>query len=333
MSASGFSTTGQLTQLFPPKPAFTENDIPSLAGKVYIVTGANAGIGKEMARILYSKKAKVYMAGRSEQKTMEAIREIESSVPSEDSGELVWLHLDLADLNAVKASAETFAAKEKNLHVLFNNSGIMRPPEGSESKQGYELQLGVNCIGTFLFTKLLTPLLVETAKEVAEGTVRVVWASSSAIESAFAVKEGIAMDNLDYQKETALMTKYTISKTGTFFYGTEFAKRHKADGILSIPLNPGLLDSDLWRTQGRLSHILLRMFVLHPPVRGAYTELFAGLSPDVTAERSGEYVIPWGRFQQPRKDLIAGSKSLEEGGTGVAEGFWQWSEAQVKSYI
>lgn len=317
------------------------------------MTGANAGVGKELARILYSKKAKVYMASRSEQKTIEAIREIESSVPPEESGELVWLHLDLADLEAVKASAAAFISKEEKLHVLFNNAGIMQPAEGSKSEQGYELQLGVNCVGTFLFTKLLIPLLIETAKEAAEGTVRVVWVSSAAIESGFAIKEGIAMDNLEYKREAPIMTKYSISKTGTFFYGTEFAKRHKADGILSIPLNPGLLDSDLWRTQGRLSHKILKMFVLHPPVLGAYTELFAGLSPDITAEQSGKYgkstntiysnpttsetnrnkVIPWGRFQQPRKDLVAGSKSLEEEGTGVAERFWEWSEGQVKSYV
>ncbi|KAI0877491.1 hypothetical protein GGS24DRAFT_487866 [Hypoxylon argillaceum] len=333
MPASGYSPAGQWTQLYPPKPTFTEKDVASLAGKVYIVTGANAGVGKELARILYSKKAKVYMASRSEQKTIEAIREIESSVPPEESGELVWLHLDLADLEAVKASAAAFISKEEKLHVLFNNAGIMQPAEGSKSEQGYELQLGVNCVGTFLFTKLLIPLLIETAKEAAEGTVRVVWVSSAAIESGFAIKEGIAMDNLEYKREAPIMTKYSISKTGTFFYGTEFAKRHKADGILSIPLNPGLLDSDLWRTQGRLSHKILKMFVLHPPVLGAYTELFAGLSPDITAEQSGKYVIPWGRFQQPRKDLVAGSKSLEEEGTGVAERFWAWSEGQVKSYV
>lgn len=229
------------------------------------------------------------MASRSEEKTVAAIREIESSVAPEDSGELVFLPLDLANLDAVKASVATFTSKEQKLHVLFNNAGIMRPSEGSKSEQGYELQLGVNCLGTFLFTKLLTPILTETAKGAATGTVRVVWVSSAAIESTFAIKEGVPIDNLRYEKEVPLMTQYAISKTGTFFYGTEYAKRHKADGILSIPLNPGLLDSDLWRTQGKISHSLLKMFVLHPPILGAYTELFAGLAPDVTTELSGEY--------------------------------------------
>ena len=257
--------------------------------QVYVVTGANAGVGKELSRILCSKKAKVYMASRSEEKTMAAIREIKASVSAEDSGELIWLHLDLADLDAVKAAAVALTSKEEKLHVLFNNAGIMRPPEGSKSKQEYELQLGVNCIGTFLFTKLLTPLLVKTTKESVEGTVRVVWVSSAAIESRYAIKDEIDLDNQEYRRETPIMNKNEIHTTGTYFYGTEYAKRYKDDGILSIPLNPGLLDSDLWRTQDTLTHKILQMIVLHPPVLGAYTELFAGLSPEVTVERSGQY--------------------------------------------
>ncbi|KAI1081482.1 hypothetical protein F5B20DRAFT_67046 [Whalleya microplaca] len=318
MSSSGYSPSGQFTQLFPPKPGFREKDLPNLSGKVYIVTGANAGVGKELSRILYSKEAKVYMAGRSEQKITEAINDIKASVTSSKVGELVFLHLDLANLDTVKASAERFLEQEDRVHVLFNNAGVMRPPEGSKSEQGYELQLGVNCVGTFLFTKLLTPTLIRTAKSEARGTVRVVWVSSQVIESTLALKEGINIDNLDYHREVPNMTKYSISKTGSLFYGTEYAKRYKTDGILSVPLNPGLVDSDLWRTQGKLSHALLRIFILHPPVLGAYTELFAGLSPEVTLENSGQWVIPWGRFQSARKDLVAGSRSTDEqGGDGI----------------
>ncbi|KAI1377493.1 NAD(P)-binding protein [Hypoxylon crocopeplum] len=333
MSSSGHSPAGRFTQLFPPKPGFTEKDLPDLSGKVYIVTGANSGIGKELSQILYAKKAKVYMAGRSEKKTMDAIRDIKNSV-SPDIGELVFLHLDLANLATIKASTEQFLAHENRLHVLFNNAGVMNPPEGSKSEQGYELQLGVNCLGTFLFTKLLTPTLIETAKLETPGAVRVVWASSTAIESPSALREGIDMENLDYHRNVPIMTKYSISKTGDMFYGTEYARRHNADGIISVPLNPGLVDSDLWRTQGRISHALFRTFLLHPPVLGAYTELFGGLSPEITLEKSGQWVIPWGRFQSLRKDLVAGTRSASEpGGTGIAERFWDWSEEQIRSFL
>jgi retinol dehydrogenase-12 len=78
---------------------------------------------------------------------------------------LAFLRLDLADLTTIKASAEEFLSKETKLHVLFNNAGVMCPPQGSKTPQGYELQLGTNNIGTFMFTKLLTPILNATARK------------------------------------------------------------------------------------------------------------------------------------------------------------------------
>ncbi|KAI4157095.1 MAG: hypothetical protein LQ342_008526 [Letrouitia transgressa] len=73
--------------------------------------------------------------------------------------------------------------------------------------------------------------------------------------------------------------------------------------------------------------------MLHPPINGAYTELFAGLSPDVTVERSGAWIIPWGRFGSLRKDLELAGKTTAEGGSGVAGEFWEWSEKQVEAYL
>jgi retinol dehydrogenase 12 len=87
----------------------------------------------------------------------------------------VFLRLDLDDLTTIKKSAEEFLAKETRLDVLWNNAGVMIPPQGSKTKQGYELQLGTNNVAPFLFTKFLTPLLVETAKSATKGSVRVLW--------------------------------------------------------------------------------------------------------------------------------------------------------------
>ena len=82
---------------------------------------------------------------------------------SSSTGHLKFLKLDLADLDSVSKTARSFLASAKSLDVLFNNAGVMHPPEGSVTKQGYELQLGVHNIGTVLFTELLTPLLAQTA--------------------------------------------------------------------------------------------------------------------------------------------------------------------------
>ncbi len=196
------------------------------------MTGSSGGIGKELAQILYSHNAKVYVAVRSEEKASKAIEEIKSKCP-QSKGELVFLRLDLGDLTTVKKSAEEFLAKESKLDVLWNNAGVMVPPAGSKSAQGYELQLGTNNVAPFLFTKLLTPILVETAKSAPKGSVRVVWVSSSAAEF-FSPKNGIEMDNLDYKNDKTDWHKYGVSKAGNWYYATEFAKRHEADGITSV---------------------------------------------------------------------------------------------------
>jgi retinol dehydrogenase-12 len=255
------------------------------------VTGANTGVGKELAQILYSKHATVYVASRSQEKSLNAIKAIKEASPN-SSGELAFLQLDLADLTTIKASAEKFLSKENKLHVLFNNAGVMCPPQGSKTPQGYELQLGTNNIGTFMFTKLLTPVLVATARAEPPSTVRIVWVASSATELGSPTPGGLVMDNLDYHNDKSPMFKYAISKVGNFFHATEYAKRYKNVGIVSISLNPGMLDSDLYRHQSTVFGFFLKKIVLHPPIFGAYTELFAGLSPEVTIERSGD----WGEF-------------------------------------
>lgn len=167
----------------------------------------------------------------------------------------------------------------------------MVPPNGSKTAQGYELQLGVNNLGTFLFTKLLTPTLARTAKAEDPSSVRVVWVSSSAAESIQVPSGGVDLSNLDYHVDKSPFDKYCVSKAGNYLQGVEFARRHKEDGIVSVPLNPGNLSSDLWRSFGSGAQGFLRSFVLHPPVLGAYTQLFAAFSPQVSIERSGE----WGK--------------------------------------
>jgi retinol dehydrogenase-12 len=204
---------------------------------------------------------------------------------------LVFLHLDLSDLTTIKASAESFLSKENKLHVLFNNAGVMMPPQGSKSAQGYELQLGVNNIGPFMFTKLLTPILVSTAKAEPPNTVRVIWVSSSATEFFSPKSAGVPLDNLDYHNDKSATYKYGVSKAGNYLHAVEFSKQYKADGVISIPLNPGNLYTELTRHQGTMFKMFAKYLVQYPPIFGAYTELFAGLSPKVTIEKSGD----WGK--------------------------------------
>ncbi|GAW21732.1 hypothetical protein ANO14919_112560 [Xylariales sp. No.14919] len=316
-------------QLFPGNPSYTENDIPDLSGKVYLVTGANTGIGKEVARILYCKNAVVWIAARNAEKGTDAVASIKEAHPS-SNGRLEFLQLDLSDLTTIKTSADTFHAKEKRLDVLFNNAGVMFPPNGSETAQGYELQLGTNCLGPFLFTQFLTPTLLTTAKTAIPGSVRVVWVSSSAAEH-LSPKGGIDLENLDYKRNTFYAFKYGISKVGNYYHATEYARRHRDDGVVSVSLNPGNLKSELDRNCNFVEK-LFRHVTTYSTINGAYTELFAGISDKVNIRNSGAWIVPWGRIETIRKDLLEGSEPEEVGGTGIAERFWKWSEEQTSPY-
>src|SRR4051794_14051511 len=105
----------QLSQFFPPKPAFGEADIGPQTGRVFLVTGGASGIGFELAKALYKKGARVYIAGRSQENAEQAVKAIKSDVPSSDGGSLDFLHIDLADLGSVKAAADAFKATETSL--------------------------------------------------------------------------------------------------------------------------------------------------------------------------------------------------------------------------
>jgi NAD(P)-dependent dehydrogenase (short-subunit alcohol dehydrogenase family) len=115
----------------------------------------------ELASILYKKGGKVYIAGRSSQNAQQAIEKIESLTTT--SGSVYFLALDLADLSNIKAAADQFKSKESKLDVLWNNAGVSQPPLGRKSKQGFELQLATNCLGPFLLTQLLLPVLEKVA--------------------------------------------------------------------------------------------------------------------------------------------------------------------------
>lgn len=322
----------QLSQLYPPKPSFTEADLPDLSDKVYVVTGANTGVGKELAQILYTKNARVYVAARSEEKANNAIEAIQKAAP-ESRGKLVFMPLDLADLTKIPGSAQQFLSSETKLHGLFNNAGVMNPASGSKSAQDYELQLGVNNVGTFMFTKLLTPALVATTKSEGPGSARVIWVASSAAEAPMVPTGGVNMKTIDKRIDALSWSCYALSKAGNVLHAIEYAKRYREQGIISIPLNPGNLNSELWRTQGAVAIRFLRAMFLHPPIYGAYTELFAGLSPEVTMEKSGQWVGPWGRFQKLRKDLTLAGEPKEKGGYGTSNAFWEWSEKQIEPFL
>ncbi|KAL8408548.1 hypothetical protein RB594_007109 [Gaeumannomyces avenae] len=319
----------KIRMVFPPKPVLTESNLPDQEGKVFIVTGSSGGIGKTVAAMLYGKNSVVYMAARSKAKCEAAIDEIRRKYPS-STGRLEFLHLDLADLSTIKASAETFLARESRLDVLWNNAGVMASPAGSKTVQGYDLQLGTNNLGPFLFTKLLYPLLVSTAAAVAgsehASSTRVVWVSSNGAQSA--PTPPVDFGNIDYSiRDETPFNKYFRSKAGNIFHARELARRSKeaSDGVISVAMEPGLIKSDIGRNVSTAVHVISAPFQ-GSVEDGASTELFAGLHESITEEHNGAWVASYGRINTDnlRPDLLDDDS---------AKRFWEWCEEQVKPYV
>ena len=203
----------------------------------------------------------------------------------------------------------------------------MAPPKGTKTKQGYELQLGTNNVGHYLFTKLLTPILHETAKTATPGSVRVVWVASSAAEK-FSPKGGVDMNNLDYKTDKSSWHKYGVSKAGNILQGKEFATRFGKDGIVSVvrleqveillhildpepqslimaimvvqSCDPGNLSTGLYQHIPSWQRAILVRFFLKPAIYGAYTELFCGFSPNISLENNGAFGESTCVFQDAR---------------------------------
>lgn len=294
----------------------------------HVQTGGYAGVGLELSRILYQRNGTVYIAGRSEAKGAAAISSIKSKCPSSD-GRLEFLHLDLADLATIKASAEAFLARERRLDVLTNNAGVMVPPSGSRTAQGHELQIGTNCLGPYLFTRLLLPVLQRTAAAAPPGSVRVTWAASLATEVSTA--GGASFDEKgEPVVHGTKMANYAQSKAGNVLLAHEFLQRYGGGGgghagIVSNAWNPGNLVSELQRHQSWYEAVFVN-WLRYPSVLGAYTELFAGWADEAGKEENkGKYVLPWGRFGPVRADL-------DKGANGKSVMFWEWCERETASY-
>jgi NAD(P)-dependent dehydrogenase (short-subunit alcohol dehydrogenase family) len=140
---------------------------------VIIATGGASGIGLKFCKLIYGQNTTVWIAGRSHTHGEKAIAEISTSAPT-STGTISFLFLDLSNLHTIKPAAQQFLSQASRLDLFMNNAGVMSPPVGSKTKQGYELQWGSNVVGHDLLTKQLTLILLETARQSPHGDVRVV---------------------------------------------------------------------------------------------------------------------------------------------------------------
>ncbi|KAJ5853568.1 hypothetical protein N7534_006111 [Penicillium rubens] len=270
-----------------------------------------------------------------------AIQSIMKVQPAPKSpGKIKFLHLDLKDLESVKRAATTFAQQESRLDVLWNNAGTGANlvEAGAKTAQRFEAIVGMHCIATLLFTELVRPQLQEAAAapETARGSVRVVWTSSFLAEGA-SPANGIDFAVLD--NGTKYRTRnYAVSKVGTWILGLVLARRSNLDQekIVSVVQNPGNLNAGSYAGTPAVAMFFISP-LLHEAKFGAYTELYAGLSSEITVEKNGAYIIPWGRIRPdkdcPRRDIVAAMTSAEDGGLGYPTRFWEWCEQQWKPFV
>ncbi|KAL8722883.1 MAG: hypothetical protein Q9225_000716 [Loekoesia sp. 1 TL-2023] len=321
------------SQAFPPAPIFTEKKVGNLEGKVFLVTGAASGVGFELARLLFSRGGTVYIAARSKEKVDRAIKTISQARSSK--GHLHPLLLDLADFPTIKPAVNEFLAKENRLDVLVHNAGLMTPPAGSKNKSGLDLEMATNCLGPFLLNRLLEPILVETAqsKSATRNGTRIVWVSS--MITASVPPGGIQFEEKGSGQPQILrnaMQNYMQSKVGNLFLASETAKRLGNEGVLSVAVNPGLMKTELQRHSPKMQGIIMGL-LFKGPVYGAYSELFAALSPEITSKRNGAFIIPWGRFGDVPAHIEKGLEPESKGGNGAAERFASWCEKETKLYL
>lgn len=264
----------------------TSHDAPPLQGQVALVTGANTGIGRVIARELAARGARVLLACRSAERTAPVLAEI-AALPAAPPAR--WLPLDLGDLASVGDCAQRVLDLGLPLHLLVNNAGLAGARGLTAS--GFEMAFGVNHLGHFLLTQRLLPRLC------ASGESRVVVLSSRAHRRV----PGIPFESLRQPTRSRTgIPEYSVSKLANLLHVRELARRLQGQPVRCFAVHPGVVASDIWRTVPAplrpAFHWLRGMVTVE---EGARTPLHCATAPD----------LPTGRYWsdcQPAEPSAAG---------------------------
>jgi len=282
----------------PSSHGYSYAEIPDLAGKTALVTGANAGLGYATAAALASQGATTVLACRNLAKCEAAVASIRA-LPGVARGELVTAAtLDLSSLSAVSVFADEFKRTHDQLHSLILNAGVMHPPY-TLSADGIELQWAVNHVAHQHLTQELLPLLEASSP----ATITVVSSSGH-----FAPKvpvelmlDAAALSDPDgYDK----VGHYGTSKLGNVLMARQLASRLGPDSDVFVnSLNPGGVSTTLGRhhSEGLMYYIMSAVnSVTWTPETAALTQLYTATSPEIVERRlTGAYFSPIARICEP----------------------------------
>ena len=280
---------------------WTAVDIPDQTGRRIVITGGNSGIGKWAAAQLARAGAQVIIAVRDLTRGRQAASEIGASAEVRE--------LDLADLSSVRAFAEQ---DTRPIDVLINNAGLMAPPLG-RTKDGFELQFGVNHLGHFALTNLLLPRITD----------RVVTVSSGAHRRGRIELADLNWTSRRYQPWLA----YGQSKLANLLFTLELERRLTESGgpVRALAAHPGWAATNLQgRTGNRLGDWLVlqaNRFFAQSAEMGALPLAYAA-TMDIPG---GSYVGPGGRREMSGYPTLVG-RTAAASDTGMARRLWTASE-------
>ena len=243
-----------------------------MTGKLVLITGGNAGIGKETAVGLASKGAHVVLTSRDAARGAEALAEIEQRSGS-DSVDV--MELDLASLASVREFAKVFLDRYDRLDVLIDNAGLVLGSR-SVTEDGYEMTFQVNHLGHFLLTELLRDRLVASAPS------RIVVVASDAHKSA---RHGLDFGDLQSEGKYRSFGVYGKTKLANILFTRELARRLDGTGVTANSVHPGFVASRFGRDGdtgmlGKLFMPLTRPFALNAE-QGAKTSIYLASDPAV----------------------------------------------------
>jgi NAD(P)-dependent dehydrogenase (short-subunit alcohol dehydrogenase family) len=230
----------------------------SAASPLCLVTGANTGIGFEVARGLAQQGARVALASRDQSRGQAAQEAIAQEFPQAKPELLV---VDLSDQRCIRSAAKNFLASHDVLDVLINNAAVGLK-ERQESVDGIEMTFAVNVLGYFLLTKLLLDSLRKAP------AARIINVSSR-------LAGGLDLSDVEFKRRPYDATAaYSQSKQADRMLTWALARRLEGTGVTANSMSPGVINTRLLRTfapgmQGKA------------PSEGADTIVWLATSPEV----------------------------------------------------
>ncbi|MBR9727022.1 SDR family oxidoreductase [Shewanella intestini] len=256
---------------------WTPQHIGSLAGKTYVITGANTGAGYEATKLLLSKKAKVVMLNRNEQKSLQAIKTLKAELG--DKADVAFIQLDLAQLSSVREAAAKVLESVDHIDALICNAAIAQVAKQQITVDGFESQMGVNHYAHFLLCGLLFERI-----EASIG--RIVVVGSNAYKMG---KKTIQFDDINFDKKYTAWDSYAQSKLAQMMFAYELQRKVGLAGkqVQVQVCHPGASRTNLLKdTASRLNKIIWSIaapLIAQSATKGAWPEVMCAVEQGLTA--------------------------------------------------